>query len=105
VVVVVRVDGGALETNANVVVPNVVGGRGDDGDAIGRGGRGRGRGGGRNGGSGGRGGRDRSIQPPQDDPPDMIPEPEVVDENLARRMAIARAFALGLPRPTFDRAL
>ena len=89
-------DGGALETNANVVVPNVVGGRGDDGDAIGRGGRGRGRGGGRNGGSGGRGGRDRSIQPPQDDPPDMI---------LARRMAIARAFALGLPRPTFDRAL
>ena len=32
----------------------------------------------------------------------MIAEPEVVDEDLAQRMAISRAFTLGLPRPMFD---
>ena len=80
----------------------MVGGRGDDSNSIGRGGIERERGRGRNRGSGSRGGRGRAIQLPQDDTTNMIAEPEVVDEDLAQQMTIARAFALGLPRPIFD---
>ena len=53
---------------------NVVGGRSDDANMMGRGERGRGCGRGR-----GRGGQGGAIQPPQDDTPDLIPE--VVDND------------------------